>query len=118
MVRQFLFARPGVMSDSWETTGTLLRKAPITTGTATKPPLENTTSGFSSFIIFLASKIPLITLKGSVKFLISKYLLSLPLKSRDTLYPLEKQFSSQFHQLYLYIVLQSPLFLMLVSKLS
>ena len=42
--------------------------AASTTGTLTKPPLEKTTSGFSSFISFLASRKPLITRKGSVKF--------------------------------------------------
>ena len=38
--------------------------AAITTGTVTKPPLENTTSGRSFFKIFFASKNPLITLNG------------------------------------------------------
>jgi len=48
-------------------------------GTDTNPPFEKTISGFSFFIIDLASNIPFITLNGSVKFLRSKYLLSLPL---------------------------------------
>ena len=46
--------------------------AAITTGTVTKPPLENTTSGFRSFMSFLASIKPFTTRKGSVKFLTSK----------------------------------------------
>ena len=41
-----LFARPGVMSDSWIIAGILQCFAARTTGTDTKPPLENTTSGF------------------------------------------------------------------------
>ena len=50
----------------------------MTTGTATKPPFENTTSGFSLDNILNAWQIPFITLKGSVKFLTSKYLLNFP----------------------------------------
>ena len=42
------------------------------TGTATKPPLEKTTLGFSFFISRTACPYPLITRKGSLKFLISK----------------------------------------------
>ena len=44
-----LFARPGVMSDSWIIAGILQCFAARTTGTDTKPPLENTTSGFIFF---------------------------------------------------------------------
>ena len=38
-------ARPGVMSDSWISTGTPATAAPYTTGTDTKPPLEKTMFG-------------------------------------------------------------------------
>ena len=67
-----LLARPGVKSDSWQMTGICLRPAAITTGTDTKPPLENTTSGFNSFISFFASLKPLITRNGSEKLRRSK----------------------------------------------
>ena len=70
--RQSLLARPGVMSDSWINAGIFKRLAAITTGTVTKPPLEKTTSGFSSFRIFLAWLNPFSTRKGSEKFLRSK----------------------------------------------
>ncbi len=42
-----LFARPGVMSDSWIITGILRCFAANTTGTETNPPLEKTISGFN-----------------------------------------------------------------------
>ena len=45
---------------------------------ATNPPFEKITFGFSLFNILFASITPFITLKGSVKFFISKYLLSFP----------------------------------------
>ncbi len=70
--RQSLLARPGVMSDSWINAGIFKRLAAITTGTVTKPPLEKTTSGFSSFRIFLAWLNPFSTRNGSEKFLRSK----------------------------------------------
>ena len=73
-----LLASPGVISDSCIMTGTFESAAAITTGTLTKPPFEKTISGEYFFIILLASKRPLSTLKGSVKFFKSKYLLSLP----------------------------------------
>ncbi|MPN40346.1 hypothetical protein SDC9_187882 [bioreactor metagenome] len=73
-----LFASPGVMSDSWIITGMPLSFAPRTTGTATKPPLENTKSGFIFLMIFDASLIPLATLKTSLKLSFDIYLLSLP----------------------------------------
>ena len=44
--RQSLFASPGVMSDSCVTTGICRACAAQTTGTATKPPLLNTMSGW------------------------------------------------------------------------
>ena len=50
------------------------------TFTVTKPPLENTTSGLICFNIFFASLYPLITRKGSEKFLGSKYLRNLPVE--------------------------------------
>ena len=67
-----ILARPGVMSDSWINAGIFKRLAAITTGTVTKPPLEKTTSGFSSFRIFLAWLNPFSTRNGSEKFLRSK----------------------------------------------
>ena len=67
-----LFARPGVMSDSWMIAGILHLFAAITTGTVTNPPLEKTTSGFKCFNSFLASLKPFNTRKGSVKFFRSK----------------------------------------------
>ena len=73
-----LFASPGVISDSCATTGIFFIDAAITTGTVTNPPFENITSGFSFDKILIASQTPFNTLKGSVKFFISKYLLSLP----------------------------------------
>src|SRR5699024_2818401 len=75
---QILLASPGVISDSWIKVGIFFLLAAITTGTVTKPPLENTTSGFSSFISFLASMNPFRTRNGSVKFLTSKYRLNFP----------------------------------------
>ena len=75
---QSRLARPGVMSDSWMTTGTPLNFAPYTTGTDTNPPLENTTLGFSLRMMPVAWRMPRITRKGSVKFLGSKYRRSLP----------------------------------------
>ena len=74
-----MFARPGVISDSWATTGIFLKEAATTTGTDTNPPFENTTSGFSFLIIYDASKTPFTTLNGSEKFFKSKYLLNYPL---------------------------------------
>ena len=73
-----LLARPGDISDSCIITGTLLKCPPITTGTLTNPPLENIIFGLIFLIIDVASDIPFITRKLSVKFLKSKYLLSLP----------------------------------------
>lgn len=52
--RHNLFASPGVISDSWMMAGILRFFAARTTGTVTKPPFENTTSGFNCFISFLA----------------------------------------------------------------
>ena len=49
-----LFARPGVISDSWIITGIFLRPAASTTGTDTNPPFENTISGLICFISFTA----------------------------------------------------------------
>ena len=46
-----LLASPGVISDSWIITGTLLKYPPITTGTLTNPPLENIILGLIFFII-------------------------------------------------------------------
>ena len=45
-----LLASPGVISDSWMMAGTWQCFAASTTGTETKPPLENTTSGLSFFM--------------------------------------------------------------------
>ena len=73
-----LFASPGVISDSCIITGIFKKAAAITTGTLTKPPFEKTISGEYFFIILFASKSPLRTLKGSLKFFKSKYLLSFP----------------------------------------
>ena len=73
-----LFASPGVISDSWRMTGIFFFAAARATGTLTKPPFEKTISGFSFFISFFDWKYPLKTLKGSIKFLRSKYLLSFP----------------------------------------
>ena len=73
-----LLASPGVISDSWMMVGIWQRFAAWTTGTVTKPPLENTTSGCSFFNSFLASPKPFRTRKGSVKFFQSKYRRSLP----------------------------------------
>ena len=42
---EILLARPGVISDSWIMTGTCCPLPARTTGTETKPPLENITSG-------------------------------------------------------------------------
>ena len=53
---QSLFARPGVRSDSCMMQGIFNDEAALTTGTDTKPPFENTTSGFISFKSFLASE--------------------------------------------------------------
>ena len=63
-----LFARPGVMSDSWIITGMWFFFAPSTTGTATKPPLENTKSGFNFFNRRFASLMPFSTLNTSLRF--------------------------------------------------
>ena len=71
-------ASPGVMSDSCTITGTRCSQAPYTTGTETKPPLENTTSGLSRPIRPAAFTLPASTRKGSVKFFTSKYRRSLP----------------------------------------
>ena len=49
-----LFASPGVISDSWMMHGIFKEAAALTTGTETKPPLENTMSGFNSFKILTA----------------------------------------------------------------
>ena len=73
-----LFASPGVISDSCMITGIFKKAAAITTGTLTKPPFEKTISGAYIFMIFFASKSPFTTLKGSLKFFRSKYLLSFP----------------------------------------
>ena len=70
--RQSLLARPGVISDSWIRAGIFKRFAAITTGTVTNPPLEKTTSGFSSLRIFLDWLKPFRTRNGSEKFLRSK----------------------------------------------
>ena len=43
--RERRLARPGERSDSWATTGIRSSHAATTVGNATKPPLENTTSG-------------------------------------------------------------------------
>ena len=73
-----LFARPGVISDSWMMTGTWFFFAAHTTGTETKPPFENTMEGLSSLMIRFASPKPFSTLNGSVKFCREKYLRSFP----------------------------------------
>ena len=73
-----LLASPGVISDSCIITGIFESAAAMTTGTLTNPPFEKTISGEYFFIILFASKSPLSTLKGSVKFFKSKYLLSFP----------------------------------------
>ena len=65
---EILLARPGVISDSWIMTGTCCPLPARTTGTETKPPLENITSGSRILISLRASPIPLITRNGSVKF--------------------------------------------------
>ena len=52
-----LFARPGVISDSWMSAGTLHALAARTTGTETKPPLEKTTFGFSFLSSFFCFKV-------------------------------------------------------------
>ena len=49
-----LFASPGVMSASWITTGMPSDAAANTTGTATKPPFENTIDGPICFRSFFA----------------------------------------------------------------
>ena len=67
-----LLARPGVRSLSWQRMGMRFAAAPRTTGTDTKPPLLNTTSGCSSRINFVAWRMPLMTLKKSVTFLKSR----------------------------------------------
>ena len=77
---QILLARPGVISDSCIIHGILLDLAASTTGTATKPPFENTTSGLIFPRICLAWARPFITLNGSLRFLISIYLRNLPLE--------------------------------------
>src|SRR5690606_27827836 len=76
---EILFAKPGVTSDSWTTTGILANFAAITTGTETKPPLEKMTVGLIFLIIEKACVIPAITLNGSVKFCTEKYRRSFPL---------------------------------------
>ena len=58
--------------------GIFLDFAARTTGTATNPPFEKTTSGLILSINDFASDNPLITLKGSEKFFRLKYLLNLP----------------------------------------
>ena len=75
-----LLASPGVISDSWTIYGILRRPAALTTGTLTYPPFEKTMSGWIFLRRVLASDIPFKTLKGSEKFLGSKYLLSLPVE--------------------------------------
>lgn len=52
--------------------------AAMTTGTDTKPPFENTTSGFTLLMMRLAWNMPPTTLNGSVRFFSEKYLRSLP----------------------------------------
>ena len=63
-----LLASPGVRSLSWQSTGIRCSQAPNTTGTATKPPLENTTFGRIFPISRVDWNAPAITRKGSVKF--------------------------------------------------
>ena len=53
--REILFTSPGVISDSWIITGIWRCLAARTTGTATKPPLEKTTSGFQLFQDFYST---------------------------------------------------------------
>ena len=79
--RHSLLASPGVISDSCIMQGIFKRDAALTTGPDTNPPFEKSTLGFNFLRIFLASKYPFITLKGSVKFLGSKYLRSFPLET-------------------------------------
>ena len=67
-----LLASPGVISLSCITTGTPQMAAPKTTGTLTKPPLENTTFGFSLPMTPMLWNAPAMTRKGSVKFFQSK----------------------------------------------
>ena len=67
-----LLARPGVMSDSCSSTGTWCSHAPYTTGTDTKPPLENTMSGLIWRMSEAAWNAPCSTRNGSVKFFRSK----------------------------------------------
>lgn len=47
-----LFARPADKSDSCATTGTLFSFAPITTGSDTNPPFENTIFGLIFLLFF------------------------------------------------------------------
>src|SRR5690606_25680628 len=74
------FARPGVMSDSWISTGTRFNHAPMTTGTETKPPLEKTTFGFSLRIMRYACSSPPTTLNGSFTLFQSRYRRSFPVE--------------------------------------
>ena len=76
---QILFASPGVISDSCIIHGILRDLAATTTGTDTKPPFENTTSGLIFLSRCLACASPLSTLNGSLRFLRSMYLRSFPL---------------------------------------
>jgi len=65
-------ASPGVRSDSWMITGTPLSRAATTTGTDTKPPLENTRSGLIRRIRRKLCQMPFSTRNGSLKFCGSK----------------------------------------------
>ena len=62
---QSLLASPGVISDSWIIQGIFRDAAALTTGTETKPPLENTTSGFIFFSILTGSPIRAELAKGN-----------------------------------------------------
>ena len=73
-----LLASPGVISDSWMMQGIFKDAAALTTGTLTNPPFENTIFGFNFRRSETACVNPLTTLKGSEKFLTSKYLLNFP----------------------------------------
>src|SRR5699024_5643589 len=74
-----LLAKPGVTSDSSIIVGIFNDLAAMITGTLTKPPLENTRSGFSFFNALRASNTPFNTLNTSFKFSNDKYLRNLPL---------------------------------------
>ncbi len=68
-----LFARPGVISDSWITTGMRLKYPAITTGKETHPPFENIISTLSLRKRLCAWNIPIKRLNGSKKFCQLKY---------------------------------------------